>query len=154
MSASRRLISRAISFRNRDHKDHAADGIVIRRHHNPPEDGGFKYNPPNGGPADTDITSWIQDRANALLRADNRDVRRLPYGQALTASTTSQEDYVLPYVNDLRHVVDMDVIRAAGVKIGVDPLGGASLAYWEPIRERYGLDLTVVNPSRSDVFRS
>jgi phosphoglucomutase len=141
------VISRAILVYNRDRKEHLGDGIVITPSHNPPEDGGFKYNPPNGGPADTDITNWVQDRANALLRAGNKDVKRIPYAQALKAATTHQDDYVLPYVKDLANVIDMEAIRSAGLKIGVDPLGGASVHYWEPIRDTYGLDLTVVNPA-------
>ena len=127
------MISRAILVHNRDRKDCLADGIVITPSHNPPEDGGFKYNPTNGGPADTDVTRWVQDRANALLRENNVDVKRVPFAQALQAATTHEEDYVLPYVNDLRNVVNLDAIRASGLKLGVDPLGGAALPYWEPI---------------------
>jgi phosphoglucomutase len=140
------VVSRAILVHNRGRNDHFADGIVITPSHNPPEDGGFKYNPPNGGPADTDITDWVQDRANALLRAGNKDVKRIPYESALKASTTHQEDFVLPYVKDLAHVIDMEAIRAAGLKLGVDPLGGAAVHYWEPIKDIYGLNITVVNP--------
>jgi phosphoglucomutase len=140
------VISHAILVYNRDRKDHLADGIVITPSHNPPEDGGFKYNPPNGGPADTDITNGVQDRANALLRAGNRDVKRLPYESALKASTTHPDDFVLPYVKDLANVIDMDAIRTAGLKLGVDPLGGAAVHYWEPIKDIYGLNITVVNP--------
>ena len=140
------VISHAILTYNRNRKEHLADGIVITPSHNPPEDGGFKYNPPNGGPADTDITNGVQDRANALLRAGNRDVKRLPYESALKASTTHADDFVLPYVKDLANVIDMEAIRAAGLKLGVDPLGGASVHYWQPIKETYGLNLTLVNP--------
>ena len=131
---------------NRGRKEGLADGIVITPSHNPPEDGGFKYNPPNGGPADTDVTKWVQDRANELLRAGNRGVKRVPFAAAIKAASTHQEDFVVPYVNDLRHVIDMDAIRGAGLKLGVDPLGGAAVHYWEPINEIYGLNITVVNP--------
>jgi len=124
------VISRAILVYNRGRKEHLADGIVITPSHNPPEDGGFKYNPSNGGPADTDATHWIEDRANALLRSGNAGVKRMGYEAALNASTTHQEDFVLPYVRDLGSVVDMDAIRAAGLTLGVDPLGGAALPYW------------------------
>jgi len=121
--------------------------------HNPPADGGFKYNPPEGGPADTDITDWIQDRANEMLRTGNREVKRISYSAAVKASTTHQEDLVRPYVDDLTAVIDMDAIRSARVKIGVDPLGGAALGYWESIGERYRLDLTVVNKKIDPTFR-
>ena len=141
------VISHAILVYNRGRKDHLADGIVITPSHNPPEDGGFKYNPPNGGPADTDITNCVQDRANALLRAGNRDVKRLPYESALKGSTTHADDFVLPYVKDLANVIDMEAIRAARLKLGVDPLGGAAVHYWQPIKDIYGLNITVVNPA-------
>src|SRR5271170_460531 len=143
------VISRAILVynRGRSQKDHLADGIVITPSHNPPEDGGFKYNPPNGGPADTDVTAWVQDRANELLRRANADVKRVPFAAAIKAATTHQEDFVLPYVNDLRNVVDTDAIRSAGLKLGVDPLGGAAEPYWEPINSVYGLVIVVVNPT-------
>jgi phosphoglucomutase len=118
------VISRAILVYNCSREDHFADGIVLTPSHNPPEDGGLKYNPVNGGPADTDVTHWIEDRANQLLRKGNAGVKRVGYKAALNASTTHQEDFVLPYVRDLANVVDMDAIRSAGLKLGVDPLGG------------------------------
>jgi phosphoglucomutase len=139
------VISRAIIVYNRGRSEHLADGIVITPSHNPPEDGGFKYNPPNGGPADTDITSWIQHRANDLLKSNNSEVKQIPLSAALKAATTHQQDYVRSYVEDLRNVIDMDAIRSAGLKLGVDPLGGAAVHYWEPIIELYGMDITVVN---------
>jgi phosphoglucomutase len=146
------VISRAILVYNRGRKAGLADGIVVTPSHNPPEDGGFKYNPTNGGPADTDVTRWVQDRANELLRGKNAAVKRVPYDTALNAATTHQEDFILPYVNDLRNVVDMEAIRAAGLKLGVDPLGGAALPYWEPINRIYNLDITVVNPKLDPTF--
>jgi phosphoglucomutase len=146
-------ISRAILVFNRGKKDRLADGIVVTPSHNPPADGGFKYNPPQGGPADTDVTDWIQQRANDLLRSGNRNVKRTSYDAAIKAPTTRQDDLLTPYVNDLANVVDMEAIRFARVKIGVDPLGGAALAYWEKIAERYGLDLTVVNDKIDPTFR-
>jgi phosphoglucomutase len=146
------VISRAILVYNRGRKERLADGIVITPSHNPPEDGGLKYNPPHGGPAESDVTKWIQDRANELLRAGNRGVKRLPFATALKAATTRQEDLVLPYVNDLRNAIDMEAIRAAGLKLGVDPLGGASLPYWVPINSTYKLDITVVNPKLDPAF--
>jgi phosphoglucomutase len=146
------VISRAILVYNRNRKDHLADGIVITPSHNPPEDGGFKYNPPNGGPADTDVTRWVQDRANDLLRAENAEVKRIPFDKAIKAAITHQEDFVLPYVRDLKNVVDIDAIRAAKLKLGVDPLGGAARPYWEPINSIYGLEITVVNPAIDPTF--
>ncbi len=146
-------ISRAILAHNRDKKDRFADGIVVTPSHNPPADGGFKYNPPQGGPADTDITDWIQQRANDLLRAGNRGVKRISYEAALKASTTREADLVRPYVEDLTAVIDMEAIPAARVKIGVDPLGGAALPYWQKIAERYGLDLVIVNDKIDPTFR-
>jgi len=146
-------ISRAILVHNRDKKDRLADGIVVTPSHNPPGDGGFKYNPPQGGPADTDVTDWIQHRANELLRESNRSVKRIGYDAALKSPTTHEDDLLGPYVNDLTAVIDMDAIRSAHVKIGVDPLGGAALPYWERIAERYRLDLTVVNDKIDPTFR-
>jgi phosphoglucomutase len=147
------VISRAILVYNRKRQKHLADGIVITPSHNPPEDGGFKYNPTNGGPADTDVTKWVEDRANELLRAGNAGVKRVPFDTAIKAAGTHQEDFVLPYVNDLRDVVHMDVIRSAGLKLGVDPLGGAAVHYWEPINEIYGLHIHVVNPEVDPTFQ-
>ena len=148
------VISRAILVYNRSRreKDHLADGIVITPSHNPPEDGGFKYNPPNGGPADTDVTRWVENRANELLRAENRGVKRIPFAKAIRSATIHQEDFVLPYVRDLKNVVDMDAIRGAHLRLGVDPLGGASLPYWEPINSIYGLDIVVTNPIVDPTF--
>jgi phosphoglucomutase len=146
------VISRAILVYNQNRKEHFADGIVITPSHNPPEDGGFKYNPPNGGPADTDITGWVQNRANDLLRAGNKDVRRVRFEKAIRAATTHQEDFVLPYVRDLQNVVDIDAIRGAKLKLAVDPLGGAARPYWEPINSIYGLEVEVVNPTIDPTF--
>jgi phosphoglucomutase len=146
------VISHAILVHNRGRNEHLADGIVITPSHNPPEDGGFKYNPTNGGPADTEITKLVQERANQLLRAGNSDVKRVPFATALKVATTHQEDFVLPYVKDLRNAVDMDAIRAAGLKLGVDPLGGAAVHYWGPINEIYGLNIEVVNPNVDPTF--
>ncbi len=146
------VISRAILVYNRGRREHLADGIVITPSHNPPEDGGFKYNPTNGGPADTDITGWVQDRANELLRAGNADVKRISYSGALNARTTHQDDFAMPYIEDLRNVIDMDAIRSAGLKLGVDPLGGSTQPYWGVIASVYGLDLTVVNNKIDPTF--
>lgn len=146
------VISRAILVHNRGRSTGLADGIVVTPSHNPPEDGGFKYNPPNGGPADTDVTRWVQDRANELLRGNNAGVKRVPLAAALAAATTHQEDFVRPYVDDLRHVIDTDAVRGARLKLGVDPLGGAAGGYWGPINEVYGLDIEVVNPRVDPTF--
>ena len=145
-------ISRAIVTHNRAHRGGLADGIVVTPSHNPPSDGGIKYNPPHGGPADTEVTARIEARANALLEERNAGVRRVPYGRALVAATTREDDFVAPYVEDLQHVVDLDAIRAVGLRLGVDPLGGAAVHYWQPIAERYRLDLTVVNPQVDPKF--
>jgi phosphoglucomutase len=146
------VISHAILVHNRSRTEHLADGIVITPSHNPPEDGGFKYNPTNGGPADTDVTQWVEKRANELLRNGNTGVKRISLDAALRAGTTHQEDFVLPYVQDLRNVIDMDAIRAAGLKLAVDPLGGAAVHYWEPINAIYGLDIAIVNPAVDPTF--
>lgn len=146
------VISHAILCYNRSRTKHLADGIVITPSHNPPSDGGFKYNPPHGGPADTDVTQWIQDRANILLKTRNAGVKRVPYDSAIKASTTHAKDLVMPYVDDLRNVIDLDSIRAAGLKLGADPLGGASVQYWEPIKATYDLDITVVNSAVDPTF--
>jgi len=145
-------ISRAILVHNRSRADRLGDGIVITPSHNPPEDGGFKYNPPNGGPADSDVTGWIQERANALLQEGNADVKRVPIASAVDAATTHEEDFVGPYVEDLRNVVDMEAICAAGLKLAVDPLGGAAVHYWEPINIVYKLDIAVVNAKVDPTF--
>ena len=146
------VISWAILVYNRGRREHLADGIVITPSHNPPEDGGFKYNPPNGGPADTDVTQWVEERANELLRKGNAGVKRVPFAEAIKSDVTHQEDFVMPYVNDLGNVVDMDAIRAADLKLGVDPLGGAAAPYWEPINAVYQLNITVVNPTIDPTF--
>jgi phosphoglucomutase len=147
------VISHAILRYNHGRQFGLADGIVITPSHNPPEDGGFKYNPPTGGPADTTITSWIEQAANAFLMNELRGVRRTPYARALRVPTTHRHDYITPYVDDLSKVVDMEVIRAAGVRIGIDPLGGAGVGYWAPIIAKYGIAATVVNDAVDPTFR-
>jgi phosphoglucomutase len=145
------VISRAILVYNRNRKEHLADGIVITPSHNPPADGGFKYNPPTGGPADTDVTRWVERRANELLR-NRTGIQRVPFAAAIKADTTHKEDFVVPYVEDLKNVIDMDAIRSAGLKLGVDPLGGAAEAYWEPINSVYHLNIAVANSTIDPTF--
>ncbi|MER6734229.1 phosphoglucomutase (alpha-D-glucose-1,6-bisphosphate-dependent) [Streptomyces puniciscabiei] len=146
-------VSHAILTHNRGRTSGLADGVVVTPSHNPPADGGFKYNPPSGGPAASDATSWIQDRANEIITGGLKDVRRVPYPQALAADTTGRYDFLGAYVGDLPSVLDLDAIRAAGVRIGADPLGGASVAYWGRIAEQHGIDLTVVNPHTDPTWR-
>jgi phosphoglucomutase len=146
------VISHAILCYNRGRAEGLADGVVITPSHNPPEDGGIKYNPPSGGPADAGTTDVIQDRANELLAAKLAGVKRIPYQRALSASSTARYDYVSSYVEDLQHVVAMDVIATAKLKIGVDPMGGSGVGYWQPIAERYGIALDVVNPRVDPTF--
>lgn len=146
------VISRAILVYNRDRKTNLADGIVVTPSHNPPEDGGFKYNPPHGGPADTVTTNWIQNRANELLRAQNVSVKRMPFERALKAASIHEEDFIHPYVSDLSSIVDIEAIRAAGLSLAVDPLGGAALPYWESINAIHKLDIAIVNPAIDATF--
>lgn len=147
------VISHAILTYNRGRAGHLADGVVVTPSHNPPEDGGIKYNPPNGGPADTAVTAWIEKRANALLEAGLAGVQRVPLERALKADGVRRHDYVTPYVEDLGAVLDMPVLRGAKLRIGADPLGGSNVGYWVPIAERWGLDVTVVNPTVDPTFR-
>lgn len=146
------VISHAILSHNADHSAARADGLVITPSHNPPQDGGIKYNPPHGGPADTDVTGWIEKRANALMAEGNRAVKRLPYAQALAAPTTVAVDLQKPYISELGSVIDMAAIRQANLRIGVDPLGGAAVAYWQPIAELYGLNIEIVNKTVDPAF--
>jgi phosphoglucomutase len=147
------VVSHAILTYNRGRRDGLADGIVVTPSHNPPRYGGFKYNPPNGGPADTDVTKWIEDRANAFMADGLKGVRRMPFARARKASTTRPHDYLGAYVSDLGAVVDLEIVRSSRVHLGVDPLGGASVAYWDRIAERYGLNLEVVNHAVDATFR-
>lgn len=147
------VVSHAILAYNRGRTSGLADGIIITPSHNPPADGGFKYNPPSGGPAEPEITKWVQNRANELMANKNQDVKRIPYEDALKASTTHLFDFITPYVNDLENIVDIEVIRSSGIRIGVDPLGGSNIAYWEPIAKRYGLNITIINNTVDPTFR-
>ncbi|HEX7767953.1 MAG TPA: phosphoglucomutase (alpha-D-glucose-1,6-bisphosphate-dependent) [Nitrospira sp.] len=147
------VISHAILTYNRGRTSGFADGIVITPSHNPPEDGGIKYNPPHGGPADTQVTKWIEDRANALLAGKLQEVKRLPYERARKAVTTHPHDYINAYVSDLGNVIDMNVTKSAKLRLGIDPLGGSGVAYWQPIAERYGLNIDNVNPTVDPTFR-
>ena len=146
-------MSHAILKHNHGRTSGFADGIVVTPSHNPPEDGGFKYNPPNGGPADETVTAWIEATANGFLEHKLKGVRRVPVSQALRATTTHRHDFLRPYVSDLGKVIDMDVLRGSGIRIGVDPLGGAGVHYWAPIAERYGLNIDVVNDAVDPTFR-
>ena len=145
-------ISHAILRYNKGRSKGLADGVVITPSHNPPSNGGFKYNPPNGGPADTDITQWVADKANEFLKNDNKEVKRMPYARALKVSTTHEYDYVTPYVADLKNIIDMDVVKAAGLKLCADSLGGSGLGYWEPIAEMYGLNIDFRNDFPEPTF--
>lgn len=147
------VISHAIVTYNKRRADGLADGIVVTPSHNPAADGGYKYNPPNGGPAESDVTGWIQKRANDYLEAGLQGVQRLPYAKAIKAATTHHYDYLNPYVNDLVNVIDLDLVRSSGVHLGVDPLGGAGMHYWEPIRDKYKLNLNVISTVVDPTFR-
>ncbi|HEY8032829.1 MAG TPA: phosphoglucomutase, partial [Methylocella sp.] len=147
------VISHAILTYNKDRKSGFADGIVITPSHNPPEDGGFKYNPPNGGPADTNVTNWIERTANALIEENLKGLRRISYDRARKSPNLHRHDYVGSYIGDLANVVDMEAIRSSGVKIGIDPLGGASVHFWQSIIERYGIAATIVSDAIDPTFR-
>lgn len=146
------VVSHAILAYNRDRKQGLADGIIITPSHNPPSDGGFKYNPPSGGPAGTEITKVIQQRANEILSNGNQEVKRIPYERAIAADTTHYFDFVTPYINDLENIIDIQVIRDSGIHLGIDPLGSSNIGYWEPLIQRYGLKATIVNPKVDKTF--
>jgi phosphoglucomutase len=146
------VISHAILIHNRGRKVALSDGMVISPSHNPPDDGGLKYNPPHGGPADTSITRWIEDRANAILQSGLKEVQRIPYEKAIKTGHLHQYDYVTPYIEDLKNVIDVEIIQSSGVRIGVDPMGGSTLAFWEQIAQAYGLDIDLVNPAIDPTF--
>ena len=145
-------ISHAILTYNKDRRTGLSDGIVITPSHNPPDNGGIKYNPPNGGPADTNVTQWIADKANTFLKNNNRDIPRLPYEKARRSANVHEYDFITPYVNDLRNIIDMDIIKSSGLKLGADALGGAGLGYWQPIAERYGLNIDILNGHPDPAF--
>ena len=147
------MLFRSILTYNRGKSSGFADGIVITPSHNPPEDGGIKYNPPHGGPADTAVTKWIEDRANALMKVDLHGVARLPYAKARRAATTKPHNYLGTFIHDLAQIIDMEMLRSSGLKLGIDPLGGSGVAYWQPIAERYGLNIEIVNPAVDPTFR-
>jgi len=146
------VISFLILEHNRSAMGHSADGVVVTPSHNPPQDGGFKYNPPHGGPADVDVTKWVEDRANQLMSADNSEVRRMPYEKALNTDTTYEQDFITPFVTSLSQVIDMELIRKEGIRIGADPMGGSGVHFWGNIAERYGLEIEVVNPEVDPTF--
>jgi len=146
------VISHAILTHNKGKTTGLADGVIITPSHNPPEDGGFKYNPTHGGPADTELTEQIEDRSNEILRNDLRDVKRMPYEKAIRSSTVHDHNYITTYVQDLKNIIDMDAIRSAGLKIGVDPMGGSGIDYWEPVADTYGLSIEIVNPHIDPTF--
>src|SRR4030043_565833 len=146
------VISHAILVYNRGRKVALSDGMVISPSHNPPDDGGLKYNPPHGGPADTSITRWIEDRANTILQSGLKEVRKIPYEKAIKTGRLHQYDYITPYVEDLKNVIDVEIIQSSGVRIGVDPMGGSTLPFWEQIAQTYGLDIDVVNPVIDPTF--
>ena len=146
------VISFMILEHNKSNKDRKADGVVVTPSHNPPRDGGFKYNPTHGGPADINVTSWVEDRANQLIENGNRDVKRTPYEKARKVPTTHEQDFISPYVNSLNQIIDMEAISSRGIKIGADPMGGSGVHFWEPIKEKYNLNLEIINPSIDPTF--